>query len=155
MQPRKRTQFVRVQYLTEFSSFKRSELCQVISKVPYTSVTVPSYVKYFSTSYVKYLVPSYVKYLQKYAHGSEGTVTCMHMLCYARMYTCMLRIHKKPSTQPVAYVGNRGSFSLYCWSGHLVNSLATSSVSKGFASFGLIWLYFMRVAMENSASSIT
>ena len=29
MQPRKRTQFVRVQLLTEFSSVKRSELCQV------------------------------------------------------------------------------------------------------------------------------
>mgnify|MGYP004129543169 CR=1 FL=1 len=97
MQPQKRTQFVRVQYLTEFSSESCPELCQVFClRVMSSNFKSAVYIRngselcqVISTSYVKYLVPSYVKFLQKYAHGSEGTVTCVHMLCYVLMYTYM------------------------------------------------------------------
>ena len=98
MQPQKRTQFVRVQLLTEFSSESYTELCQVFClRVMSSNFKSAVYIRngselcqVISTSYVKYLVPSYVKFLQKCARGSEGTVT--HACYVTRVYTCVLRI---------------------------------------------------------------
>ena len=153
MQPRKRTQFVRFQILTEFSSESCAELCQVFCLRVMSSIFKSAvYIRngselcqVFSTSYVKYFVCELCQVFDvSIGSGSYGTVTCA---CYVtRVYTCVLRLRLKPSTQPMGICVWESRDLLVYIECSLNRSVLIGyhSVSKGFSSFGLIWRYFMR-----------
>jgi len=89
------------------------------------------------------LSTSYVKFLQKCARGSEGTVT---HACYAtRVYTCVLRIRARQDPDSTFYIRRESGFLVYIdFVSEWLWLIGYYSVSMGFSSIGLIWLYFTR-----------
>ncbi len=121
MQPRKRTQFVRFQILTEFSSESCAELCQVFCfRVMSSNFKSAGPVcngselcQVFSTSYVKYFVSELCQVFAKYRAGfRRNRNACTHVMLRARVYMCVTHIQKALDST-CSNVGNRGVFLVY------------------------------------------